>query len=192
MSGIYLDTSQRSKDESRAAGRPLCSCSYRAPHETGVYTRTHSIPLHRYSGTQVPPRQLHRAWVRAYVRKPFELMCLQPDLHAPFYEADSSGRCTSLAHVALDRARCLEVRGVRHAMGHNRCLERNDRSAVREGVLHLGVDVNGRMLLECSRERGDGPCASERSGSGPEERRSATLEERHQALRIPVAGQHKM
>ena len=70
-----------------------------------------------------------------------DLLLGQAGLQAAAEDGDGGGHCTVVAQGLLDEQRRFDVFRIGHAVGDDRALERDDRAAVCERLLHLGCDV---------------------------------------------------
>ena len=70
-----------------------------------------------------------------------DLLLGQAGLQAAAEDGDGGGHGAVVAQGLLDEQGRLDVFRIGHAVGDDRALERDDRAAVRERLLHLGCDV---------------------------------------------------
>ena len=70
-----------------------------------------------------------------------DLLLGQAGLQAAAEDGDGGGNGAVVAQGLLDEQGRLDVFRIGHAVGDDRALERDDRAAVRERLLHLGCDV---------------------------------------------------
>ena len=70
-----------------------------------------------------------------------DLLLGQAGLQAAAEDGDGGGHCAVVAQGLLDEQRRLHIFRIGHAVGDDRALERDDRAAVCERLLHLGCDV---------------------------------------------------
>ena len=127
----YLDASECRKYEGSTAGGA-------------------TVFLARNGSRYIPPGELYRPSARVYARigQILQLNCLESNLDSTPNNANSRRNNTCGAHMSLNRFCCLQVDRIRHAMGDDCCLQRNQRLAVHESLFDFRMKVDGQPPLE--------------------------------------------